>query len=870
MNSLFTPYRIVLKEKRQRLALLLIILFVPTILFNFTVGVYASGEYVWDAGTTLTNGTNASTTVSADGVSLAYTSSTSDRTYGDFILGNNTSAGFAMSAYRPEGGVESNQGYVYTTDTPLALSDNSLAHTFLENNLLYISSYQGGLSVIDTKGTLDPGDDTLVAHYDTSSTPALMSNDVEYTRKEGDFLYISTWHGGLSVIDTKGTLDPSDDTLVTRYYDGSTPATIENRFRNSFKDGNLLYMVTYGSFGGIYVIDTKGTLDPSDDTLVTRYYDGSTPALGGNFVYNAFKEGNFLYASTLGNGVSVIDTKGTLDPSDDTLAAHYDTSTNPALASYYVYETIKDGNLLYVSTNDGLSVIDTKGTFADVSDDTLVKTYGTASTPAILGNQVLHSFLANNLLYVSTSGGVSIVDTKGTFTDASDDTLVNTYTRATNPALSDLNSRYSFLDNNLLYVSTDAGLSVLSQGTYNPLATYISSAQAIATTPTTSLSVDANIDAGQNTTLSYRTGTSSAVWFDDFNDGTTTEYVGDFYGWGATFNTAIESGGTMKLSNPNPYTYGPGQYVNVWIDTGKSDQYFPLGTTVTARVRVNSNTRETVPGWFDYIYNDDFWNYGSRAVLNNQWQITTFTATSRTFSKVGFQTIWKIGTWDNSNDSLEIDWIKITTPDSFGQWGSWVTCADITNCALPPLTGEWLQYKLDLTTTNTTTTPVVHSVSYNGPHYGAGTYTSNTQTFLSPTDLGTFTVDADTPVGSTVTYEYTTDGTTWNPVINGQVIAQTATAFTWRAHLSTTNLTVTPTIHNVTLATSPHRSSLTSTKITKTNHDTPLPSNEAVIEFKRTYPQYFDGSVSHTEIQSKIVELLQKTVGYLRLLLELK
>ena len=869
MKSPYTPYRIVLKEKRQRLALLLIILFVPTILFNFTVGVYASGEYVWDAETTLTNGTNASTTVSADGVSLAYTASTSDRTNGDFILGNNTSAGFAMSAYRPEGGVESNQGYLYNTKTSPSVGARP-GVSFIANNILYVGSYTGGLTTIDTKGTGSPNDDALVTIYNTASTPALVNNEIRDAFLDNNLLYVSTWGGGLTIIDTRGTFtDASDDTLVYTYSEANTPSIFFGIVTDSFLANNIIYIAT--RYNGVTVIDTKGTISATDDTLVNVYNTGSTPALFNNETSNISLTNNLLYLSSWSGGLTVIDTKGTFtDASDDTLVTRYSTASAPPLLTDTVYGTFLTNNLLYVSTYVGLTVIDTRGTFTDASDDTLVTRYSTSSTPAILADRVFYSLLNNNLLYINTDYGLTVIDTKGTFTDASDDTLVTTYTEDTNPTLSGLYSQYSSLNNNLLYVSTDAGLSVLSQGTYNPLATYISSAQAIATTPTTSLSVDANIDAGQNTTLSYRTGTSSAVWFDDFNDGTTTEYVGDFYGWGATFNTATESSGTMKLSNPNPATYGPGQYVNVWIDTGKSDQYFPLGTTVTARVRVNSNTRETVPGWFDYIYNDDFWDYDSRAVLNNQWQITTFTVTSRTFSKVGFQTIWKTGTWDNTNDSLEIDWIKITTPDSFGQWGSWVTCADITNCALPPLTGEWLQYKLDLTTTNTTTTPVVHSVSYNGPHYGAGTYTSNTQTFLSPTDLGTFTVDADTPVGSTVTYEYTTDGTTWNPVINGQVIAQTATAFTWRAHLSTTNLTVTPTIHNVTLATSPHRSSLTSTKITKTNHDTPLPSNEAVIEFKRTYPQYFDGSVSHTEIQSKIVELLQKTVGYLRLLLELK
>jgi hypothetical protein len=41
-QSIFTPYRIILRERRQRFALLLVIIFTPTILFNLTVGVYAT------------------------------------------------------------------------------------------------------------------------------------------------------------------------------------------------------------------------------------------------------------------------------------------------------------------------------------------------------------------------------------------------------------------------------------------------------------------------------------------------------------------------------------------------------------------------------------------------------------------------------------------------------------------------------------------------------------------------------------------------------------------------------------------------------------------------------------------------------------
>jgi len=108
----------------------------------------------------------------------------------------------------------------------------------------------------------------------------------------------------------------------------------------------------------------------------------------------------------------------------------------------------------------------------DTATDTLVKTYSTASTPALPGNYVQHSFLdaASGRLYVSTDGGGLAVIA------LTSDTLVRTFTNTTVPALPYSCAESSFVDpdTGLVYVSGCYGsLSVLdpndafnSQGVY--------------------------------------------------------------------------------------------------------------------------------------------------------------------------------------------------------------------------------------------------------------------------------------------------------------------------------------------------------------------------------------------------------------------
>ena len=756
----------------------IVTLLVPILAYVLTPEAYGVADIEWKDAGTFGAGVFQNATTTGNTVTLAHdmTGAVTDTTYDDFRMGNTAYDGFSMTAVAESGEVGINQGWVYGVNTLPALESSFVQHSFIDNNLLYVSTY-GGLSVINTEGTVDPVDDTLVTRYYTGSTPALGNDTVYHSFLDNNLLYVST-NGGLSVINTEGTVDPGDDTLVTTYTTGSTPALAHNDVENSFLDPitHLLYVSTYG--GGLSVINTEGTVDPVDDTLVTRYYTGSTPALGNDTVYHTFLDSNLLYVSTQAGGLSVINTEGTVDPGDDTLVTTYNTASTPALADNHVQYSYIDSttHLLYASTNGGLSVINTEGT-VDPVDDTLVTRYYTGSTPALGSEIVYHSFLDNNLLYVSTwGGGLSVINTEGTV-DPVDDTLVTRYHVKSVPALSGNSVYHSFLDptTDLLYVNVyyGSGLSVINlNDEYNAEGEFFGSAKRITETPTTTLTWNGDIPEDTAVSLQYRTGTSDAVYFNDFDDNLTTEYAGDYYGWGNVFQDVEESAGTMKLSNPDTGVIGDDSWVYSWLDTEKPDDYFPLGSKVTARVRINSNTRQiSSGGWWEYIFTDDWWDGDGTRIPNNEWYTFSFTTGSKTFSKLGFEINWKTGT-SSPTDTFEIDWIKIETPDSFGKWNAWSTPCLSTTCAIDPstLTGnEWIQYKLNLSTDNPNTTPKIHSVSYTNGYHTSGTYTSEDIT-LDGTQPLSFTTTQTTPASTTLSYAYSTTmvvpGQTWHPLIH--------------------------------------------------------------------------------------------------------
>jgi hypothetical protein len=366
------------------------------------------------------------------------------------------------------------KAYTPTSSPPIA---NEIVNgSFLDSarNILYVST-DGGLSAINTQGTLNPSDDVLVMTYNLTSTPDIPDDQFDYVKQTfldepHNLLYISTFGGGLTVINTQGTVDPSDDVREMTYNLTSTPALPSEYTTGAFLDNarHLLYISTYG---GLTVINTQDTVDPSDDTLV-EVYDTNVMPLIDNWVNQSFldTDHNLLYVSGYGGGLSVINTQGTVDPADDTFVTRYNTTSTPAIAGTFLQRTLLDTmhHLLYVATEGGLSVINTQNTI-DPADDTLVTTYNASSTPALGGDVIQNVFLdvSHNHVYVLAEGGMYVINTQGTVSVA-DDTIDKTY--GTPGLLPELHpNRVTMLDgtldaaHNILYVATTRGLFAVGQ-----------------------------------------------------------------------------------------------------------------------------------------------------------------------------------------------------------------------------------------------------------------------------------------------------------------------------------------------------------------------------------------------------------------------
>ncbi|KKP70169.1 hypothetical protein A2X44_00475 [candidate division CPR3 bacterium GWF2_35_18] len=285
-----------------------------------------------------------------------------------------------------------------TTSTPVAIGNNNVYASYLDtiNKLLYISTYGGGVSVIDTQGTVTISDDTLLITYTTTSTPAIPHNNNQaqvYFDSDNNYLYIGTWGGGMRVFNTQGTKTPADDTVVTNYSTSTTPHLAHNNIEKIGLDsGNkLLYLPSQGSSsdGVLSVVNlndntsfayrTTGVWNTTDSS--TGVLLSSNPALqsaGG--VKSVYVEGNLLYIThyNLVSSMTVINTQGTVDPSDDTLQGSYGITSSIEISSNYgTFGTLDTTNhLIYISTNNrGTIVVDTKNT-ASLNDDVYLGRYG--------------------------------------------------------------------------------------------------------------------------------------------------------------------------------------------------------------------------------------------------------------------------------------------------------------------------------------------------------------------------------------------------------------------------------------------------------------------------------------------------------------
>lgn len=627
-----------------------------------------------------------------------------------------------------DGTVSLSKYFSYNATSSPRIAENYLVtiNKDITSGLLYVGGSNKGLSVIDTKNTVTTSDDELVAVYDTDSTPAIPNNRINYTWLDNtnNLLYVHT-NAGVTVINDQGTVTMDDDVLIGTYSTLSTPAIPGNSMDHGWMDQstNYLYFSDYST--GLTVIDTKGTFnDISDDTFVITYNNVSTPALSAINAVHSWKDDvtGFLYVSVNRStgGLNVIDTKMTTSTADDVLINVYNTFSAPTIHTNFIKSSYMSTttSMLYLN-GSGVIIIDTNFTTSTV-DDVAAGIITTAGT-VIAGNYSYSFNVPNNVnliydsyldedsdyLYVYGWEGIGMVNTDGTATTV-DDVLLYNFSTSTVLAMdgSTIADALYDKDNNILYVATDQNGLVAYNFEYNNDGEYLSPLVAIASSSKT-ISWDVSTSTGTSIDIQTRTGSSTSYWEDEFDDGATST-VEDFSG-GGMFSSVEETGGILTMGGNDPYGWGASFFIN----TGMGDNYFATNSLVKIKIRVNTSDTD----YTDSITLDDYETYFSFKGVN-RWQIIEIRA-EEPFSKIGFEPVWS--NWNPSTDSIEIDWIKIYTPNNWSSWSD--VCSDNTGSLLVyDDTDTYLQYKATLN--GSTNTPVLNSVTLSRGYESSGTYTS--------------------------------------------------------------------------------------------------------------------------------------------------
>lgn len=147
-----------------------------------------------------------------------------------------------------------------------------------------------------------------------------------------------------------------------------------------------------------------------------------------------------------------------------------------------------------------------------------------------------------------------------------------------------------------------------------------------------------------------------------------------------------------------------------------------------------------------------------------------------------------------------------TSNDGGTTWGAW-TAKNSGDTLFEPgtnLANYRMQWKVDLTTTDTSRSPALNDVQVvvDGPYKSSGVLTSS---IIDNSGRGgvTMAYNATVPSGTTLGLEWreSRDGNTWSawqPVVAGQTYGS-EDKFQWRANFATSNANITPILHDVTM-----------------------------------------------------------------------
>ncbi|MCX6739776.1 MAG: hypothetical protein NTZ49_00930 [Candidatus Parcubacteria bacterium] len=233
-----------------------------------------------------------------------------------------------------------------------------------------------------------------------------------------------------------------------------------------------------------------------------------------------------------------------------------------------------------------------------------------------------------------------------------------------------------------------------------------------------------NLPANTDLTFFVHTANEALTyWRDDFNDGDVSNVIDGtiaFPAWGSGIFDPdpenpteplppTEPGGILTFINPGPESEYDDYYIQ--IDTGQAENYFPGGSTITARVKV---TTEADPATAElYMFTGD-WDYdsGYTDTRNEFVTISYTTDAAESFNKIGFDLYLLNHDEGGPTDKLEIDWINIELPEGYYNLGPW--SAEMTNASGSEITnnqGRYIQYKVNFTSSDVTQTPVLNDVS---------------------------------------------------------------------------------------------------------------------------------------------------------------
>lgn len=307
----------------------------------------------------------------------------------------------------------SDRTYVQFLKPQTPLAGNTVRDIYIDPQGNKWLATDGGLNVLDDKGTPDVGDDLW--YTVTRQTSGIPSDHVTaIAADEAGYIWVGTgqhWDadrgeyagGGLAKLDTKGTLDPSDDEWLQVYTSEGTRRTrgdeiILGLASNNVTgvlpvSGNTVWVTTQPErifdrsqsspqwrdiFGGLSRLDHGGTADPSDDEWQTWNCEN-----GGEFACTMTQirmgPAGYVWVATEGRGLMAFAPDGrTLNPEDNVF-----NQRNDGLASDYV-DAIAFGSpgdpawqdTVWVSTyrslsfaGEGVSVLNHGSTIEDHGDD---------------------------------------------------------------------------------------------------------------------------------------------------------------------------------------------------------------------------------------------------------------------------------------------------------------------------------------------------------------------------------------------------------------------------------------------------------------------------------------------------------------------